>query len=278
MAADDLSGLRQRLLLAVTLAREAGELTLRYFQDADLAVITKADATPVTAADRGAEELIRAGLARALADDGVVGEEFGETPGRNAWRWWLDPIDGTQSFVRGVPLYGTMIGLEHDGAAVAGVVFFPALAELYFAGRGLGSWWVPRLPALATAPGQPAAPRRAQVSSVDTLAAARFNTTSAKGWESERMGGVYRRLLDRTATDRTWGDCYGHVLVATGRADVMIDPVMHDWDCAPLQTIVEEAGGRFTDLAGNATIHGKSAVSTNGVLHDAVLELVGRRG
>jgi fructose-1,6-bisphosphatase/inositol monophosphatase family enzyme len=170
-----------------------------------------------------------------------------------------------------------MIGLEHDGAAVAGVVFFPALAELYYAGRGLGSWWVPRLPSLAEAPGQPAAPRRARVSSVDDLGAARFNTTSGKGWEALRMGDVYRRLLDTTATDRTWGDCYGHVLVATGRADVMIDPIMNDWDCAPLQAIVEEAGGRFTDVAGNATIHGKSAVSTNGVLHEAVLELVGRR-
>jgi histidinol phosphatase-like enzyme (inositol monophosphatase family) len=278
MAAPDVSGLRPRLELAVTLAREAGELTLHYYQDADLAIITKSDFTPVTAADRSAEELIRAGILRAMPEDGVVGEEFGETPGRNAWRWWLDPVDGTQSFVRGVPLYGTMIGLEHDGAALAGVVFFPALAELYWAGRGLGSWWAPRLPSLAEAPGQPAAPRRARVSSVETLASARFNTTSGKGWEAERMGDTYRRLLDATATDRTWGDCYGHVLVATGRADVMIDPVMNDWDCAPLLPIVEEAGGRFTDLAGNATIHGKSAVSTNGVLHEAVLELVGRRG
>jgi len=278
MAADDLPGLRHRLELAVTLAREAGELTLRYFQDADLEIITKSDFTPVTAADRGAEELIRAGLVRALPEDGVVGEEFGESPGTNAWRWWLDPVDGTQSFVRAVPLYGTMIGLEHDGAAVAGVVFFPALAELYWAGRGLGSWWMPRVPTLADVPGPPPSPRRAQVSSCGALADARFNTTSGKGWEQQRMGDVYRRMLELTATDRTWGDCYGHVLVATGRADVMIDPVMNDWDCAPLQTIVEEAGGRFTDLAGNATIHGKSAVSTNGVLHEAVLEVVGRTG
>jgi len=278
MAADDLPGLRQRLDLAVALAREAGELTLRYFQDADLEIITKSDFTPVTAADRGAEELIRAGLVRAMPHDGVVGEEFGESPGRNAWRWWLDPVDGTQSFVRGVPLYGTMIGLEHDGAAVAGVVFFPALAELYWAGRGLGSWWMPRVPTLAEAPGPPSSPRRARVSSCAALDAARFNTTSGKGWEAQGMSDAYGRMLARTATDRTWGDCYGHVLVATGRADVMIDPVMNDWDCAPLQTIVEEAGGRFTDLAGHATIHGKSAVSTNGALHEAVLAVVGRRG
>jgi fructose-1,6-bisphosphatase/inositol monophosphatase family enzyme len=133
---------------------------------------------------------------------------------------------------------------------------------------------MPRLPRFAADPAFPGAPRRARVSTVGTLGAARFNTTSALGWHGVGRGDAYGRLLLATGADRTWGDCYGHMLVATGRADIMIDPVMQDWDCAALKPIVEEAGGRFTDLGGAATIHGGSAVSTNGVLHDEVLRML----
>ena len=274
MAAPRADDLRTRLEIAVAAAREAGDLTLRYFQSEDLEADAKADGTPVTIADREAERLIRQRLGERLPDDGVVGEEFGAERGTAARVWWVDPIDGTQAFVRGVPLYGTMLGLEVEGQAVLGVVYLPALAEIYFASRHHGAWWLPRLPRFGDAPAFPHGARRARVSRVKTLGQARFNTTSVLGWHAAGLGGAYQRLLLATAADRTWGDCYGHMLVATGRADVMIDPVMADWDCAALAPIVEEAGGRFTDLGGNATIHGKSAVSTNAVLHDAVLRLL----
>jgi len=271
MAAHRPEDLRSRLEIAVAAAREAGDLTLRYFQSESLEAAAKADGTPVTIADREAERLIRQRLGERLPGDGVVGEELGDRRGDAARVWWVDPIDGTQAFVRGVPLYGTMLGLEVEGESVLGVVYLPALAEIYWAAKGEGAWWLPRLPRFGDDPRFPRDARRARVSSVKTLGQARFNTTSVLGWHAAGRGGAYERLLSATAADRTWGDCYGHMLVATGRADIMIDPVMQDWDCAALAPIIEEAGGRFTDLDGKATMHGKSAVSTNAILHDEVL-------
>lgn len=274
MAAHRPDDLRPRLEIAVAAAREAGDLTLRYFQSETLEAAAKADGTPVTIADREAEQLIRQRLGERLPGDGVVGEEFGDARGDATRVWWVDPIDGTQAFVRGVPLYGTMLGLEVGGEPVLGVVYLPALAEIYFAARGEGAWWLPRLARFTDDPAFPRGARRARVSGVTALGDARFNTTTALGWHAAGRGEAYDRLLVATATDRTWGDCYGHMLVATGRADIMIDPVMQDWDCAALAPIIAEAGGRFTDLDGAATIHGKSAVSTNALLHDEVLRVL----
>jgi histidinol phosphatase-like enzyme (inositol monophosphatase family) len=274
MAAHRSDDLRLRLEIAVAAVREAGDLTLRYFQSDTLETAAKADGTPVTIADREAEQLIRRRLGERLSEDGIVGEEFGEQRAGASRVWWVDPIDGTQAFVRGVPLYGTMLGLEIDAEPVAGVVYLPALAEIYFAAKGEGAWWLPRLPRFDDDPAFPRGARRARVSRVKALADARFNTTTALGWHTAGRGDAYDRLLKVTATDRTWGDCYGHMLVATGRADIMIDPVMQDWDCAALAPIIAEAGGRFTDLAGTVTIHGKSAISTNALLHDEVLRVL----
>ncbi len=271
MTHPDPEAVTARLAVAVAAAREAGDHTLRYFQCEDLEIVVKADATPVTVADREAEVILRARLGTALPADGIVGEEFGERRGTNGFVWWIDPIDGTQSFVRGVPLYGTLVGLERDGVAVAGVVYLPALAEIYYGVTGGGAWWMTEVPRFADDPIAPRRLRPARVSAVTTIGDARLNTTSGKGFAAPGLAGAYARLVAETATDRTWGDCYGHMLVATGRAEIMIDPVMQDWDCAALAPIVIEAGGRFTDLAGRPTIHGKSAVSTNGALHDHVL-------
>jgi histidinol phosphatase-like enzyme (inositol monophosphatase family) len=274
MAAHRSEDHRLRLEIAVAAAREAGDLTLGYFQSESLEAAAKADGTPVTIADREAERLIRRRLAERLPGDGVVGEEFGDERGDAARIWWVDPIDGTQAFARGVPLYGTMLGLEVEGDPALGVVYLPALGEIYFGARGAGAWWVPRLPRFEDDPTFPGGARRARVSTVRSLDQARFNTTSALGWRAAGRGDAYERLVLATAADRTWGDCYGHMLVATARADIMIDPIMQDWDCAALAPIIEEAGGRFTDVDGKATIHGKSAVSTNAILHDAVLRVL----
>ena len=240
---------------ATTLARLAGDHTLKYFGtvvDHD----AKGDGSPVTIADREAEELIRRHVAERYPDHGVLGEEFGESnPGARV-RWILDPIDATRSFMRGVPLYGVLIGIEIDGDTVVGVANYPPLHELVAAATGLG----------CTLNG-----RAARVSPVDTLENAVVLTTDVERILSRPEGGGWRQLQRRCAFSRTWGDCYGHLLVATGRAEVMVDPVMNPWDAAPFLPIVTEAGGRFTTRDGERTVHGGSGVSTNGLLHDEVL-------
>jgi histidinol phosphatase-like enzyme (inositol monophosphatase family) len=262
--------LQERLDLAVAIAREAGDLTMRYFRVSDLVVDRKADNSPVTRADREAEELMCERLASACPDDAIVGEEFGSREGSSGFTWYLDPIDGTHSFVHGVPLFGNMLGLEHGDQAAAGILMFPALHEIVYASKGQGAWWatdVAALPAKLDV-------RPAHVSATAELRGAALATTGLEAFEEAGIAGALSRIAASGAATRGWSDCYGHLLVATGRADAMIDAVMNVWDSAPLQPIVEEAGGRFTDLAGNATIHGGSALSTNGLLHESLLTLL----
>lgn len=244
-------GLEALLDFALDLARRAGRLTLTHFQTG-VAVDTKADGTPVTEADRGAERLMRGRIEARFPRHGVVGEEFGETNPGAARRWILDPIDGTRSFARGVPLYGVLVALEEDGEAALGVLHFPALGEeTVYAARGAGCWWNGR---------------RCSVSDVSDLADALVLTTDARpAAEAPRRAG-WERLRDEAGVARTWGDCYGHALVATGRAEVMVDPLASAWDAAALRPCVEEAGGVFGDWAGRATHLGGSAVSTNAAL------------
>jgi histidinol phosphatase-like enzyme (inositol monophosphatase family) len=250
--------LRSLLDFAVEAARQAGEITLEYFQT-PLALDRKSDRTLVTAADRRAEEHIRRLIRRTYPDHGILGEEFGEEPGRSEWTWIIDPLDGTISFIQGVPLFGVLIGLERDGEAVLGVADLPALRERVCAARGLGCLWNGR---------------RASVSSVHDLRDALLLFTDSAAFALEGKERAFHRLLTATRLSRSWGDCYGHILVATGRAEVMLDPVASVWDCAALAPIVEEAGGTFTDWKGAATIRGGDAISTNGHLFEQVLQLV----
>jgi myo-inositol-1(or 4)-monophosphatase len=251
--------LRELLDFAVVAAHEAGRSTLAHFQTA-LDVETKADATPVTVADRRAEELLRRRIERRFPDHAILGEEYGLTgPAGASCRWILDPVDGTKSFIHGVPLYATLVGVEVDGEAAVGVLYLPALDEMVHAARGLGACWN----------GRPC-----RVSTTAELAAATFCYTSIDGFGRQGREGALRRLLGSTRTQRGWGDAYAHALVATGRADLAVEPIMNLWDNAPLLPILTEAGGRFTDWNGNASIDGGEAVSTNGVLHDAVLSVL----
>lgn len=220
----------------------------------------KGDGSPVTIADRDAEQLIRRLVRDRFPAHAVIGEEFGEAEHDASHRWIVDPIDGTSSFIRGVPFYGVLIALEIDGEPVVGVTHFPALDETIAAARGHGCRWNGRL---------------AQVSTTASLADACVCYTDARQIE-ERLGAGWPALHARTAIQRGWGDCYGHGLVATGRADIMIDPRMHAWDCAALIPILEEAGGRFTDWRGTRTIDGGDAIGSNGALHDEVLALLRR--
>jgi histidinol phosphatase-like enzyme (inositol monophosphatase family) len=256
--------LEDRLSFAVRAAKDASALILQYYQNADLAVELKGDLSPVTAADRGAEELLRRMISAAFPHDGVLGEEFGEQAGTSGFRWILDPVDGTKSFVHGVPLFGTLIGLEQADQAVLGVCRMPALDEAVYAARGSGAWW-------QRGEGVPV---RARVSETDTLERALFSYTAVELFDRQDRRGAFEALLRRCQATRAWGDCYGHLLVATGRADIMADPIMNIWDAAPLLPILKEAGGTFIDWSGEETIRGGSGVSVNARLRDAVVEIL----
>ena len=242
---------------AEELAHQAGEVTLRYFGER-VPAEAKGDGSPVTRADREAEQLLRKGIRRRFPGHGILGEEFGEEGSGAAVRWILDPIDGTRSFMRGVPLYGVLVGIEAAGVPVVGVAHFPALhGETVSAARGLG----------CRRDGRPTS-----VSGTTVLSGAAVLTTDPERiLDAPTTAAGWRRLAGAADLARSWGDAWGHILVATGRAEVMIDPVLSAWDAAPLLPILQEAGGRFTDLRGRATIHGGSGVSSNGFLHDEVL-------
>ncbi len=252
---------RHILDIAVEAAIEAGKITLEYFQISGLNVEVKENNSPVTMADTRAEERIVSIIRKHYPDHAILGEESGLSNGTIDTTWIIDPLDGTKTFIAGVPFYGVMIGVEEKGEIIAGVVHFPALGETYHAARGYGSYWNGR---------------RMRVSEVGDLSRAVLLATDIRRFEREpEKDPGFRRLLAATRMFRTWGDCYGHMLVASGRADIMLDPAMSVWDAAPLKVIIEEAGGIFTDWTGRPTIHGGSAISTNSALRDQVSEMIG---
>ncbi len=251
-----------RLQFALDQSRLAGELILGFYQAAELAVDLKSDDSPVTAADRGAEKLLRKRIEETFPGDGILGEEFGETDSQNGFRWILDPVDGTKSFVSGVPLFGTLIGLEFNGQMVMGVCRFPAIDEVVSARKGGGTWWqVRNLPPIQT-----------HVTEVSEISQALFCFTEIEGWNRIGRYDAFTQLSKEARITRGWGDCYGHAMVATGRAEFIVDPLMSPWDAGALVPILEEAGGHFLDWNGDVTIHGGNGVSVNAALKDAVLE------
>jgi len=254
----DGSELSQLLAFSVQLALEAGAITEGYFKGT-LSPARKADNSFVTVADRETERHLRQSIEQVFPDDAILGEEEGEKQGASGRRWIIDPIDGTYSFVHGVPLYGVMIGLEIDGDPVLGVVHLPALNEIIYAASGLGCFWNGKT---------------ARVSSTSSLDQALLLATDFSSTADHIFGPALEDLRLKANASRTWGDCYGHVLVATGRAEVMLDPIMNIWDCAALLPIIEEAGGTFTDWHGRRTINGGNAISTNAVLFPEVMETI----
>lgn len=251
-------GRREDLDFAVDLAWRAGRVALGHYQTG-IAAAAKDDASPVTEADRAAERLLRELIESRFPSDGILGEEYGALRAAADRRWIVDPIDGTRSFIRGMPLFGCLVALEEQGKPVVGVMHFPALAETVYAAVGEGCWWNGRA---------------ARVSAVEALTDALVLTTDVENIEAEGRAAGWDRLRRAAGTVRTWGDCYGHALVATGRAEAMLDPVMSVWDAAALQPVIEEAGGVFTDWNGRASHEGGSAVSTSAALSEAVRELL----
>lgn len=249
----------QVLLEAVDeVARLAGAKAQAHFRTA-LAVDTKADGSPVTRADREAERAAREWLAARFPGDGILGEEFGETNPGAARRWFLDPVDGTKSFVRGVPLWGSMAGVMEGDTVLAGAIAFPALGESIAAARGEGCWWNGA---------------RCRVSGVDDLARATVLATDERFGCDARKKAAWDALAGRASVARSWGDCYGYLLVATGRAELMTDGVLHPWDAVPLVPILEEAGGVLTDWTGGRPGFGVGAIATNEALARATREIL----
>jgi histidinol-phosphatase len=257
-----------RLACALAATRAAAAATLRWFVAADLAVSLKADRSPVTEADRAAEALLRETLLAAFPQDAFLGEETGATAGSSGFEWVVDPIDGTKSFIRGVPLYATLVGCRREGKGVLGVIAIPALDEIVYAATGSGAWH--------ERGGRE--PVRARVSTRESLQEALVCTSAFTSFSdrADAPGGdaARRRLEAACGVARTWGDGYGYLLVATGRAEVMIDPVMNAWDAAAVETVVREAGGRFTDWRGRDRIDSGDGVATNGLVHAEVLRLI----
>lgn len=236
--------------MATDAARSAGRVTLEAFGPR-LDPEIKPDGSPVTNFDRASEQELRRTIQRSFPDHTIVGEEGGETEGDPRVRWILDPIDGTKSFIHGVPLYAVLVAVEVEDRPSVGVVHLPALDETVEAAVGLGCRWN----------GVPA-----HVSSTKRLRDATLLTTSVRALEAE--GVPFHRLAKATRTQRGWGDGYGFALVATGRADAIVDTYLHPWDIAPMIPIFEEAGGRVTDWAGTTTIRSANYVASNGILHE----------
>jgi histidinol-phosphatase len=257
------TALAQDLALAHRLADAADAITLRRFRALDLRVESKPDLTPVSDADRAVEQEVRRVLAAERPADAVLGEEYGDTGG-GPRRWIVDPIDGTKNFVRNVPAWATLVALQVDHQIALGVVSAPALARRWWAARGLG--------AFAGARAAEGAPIR--VSGVSRLADASLSYSSLTGWEEQgRLPGLLE-LSRRVWRTRAFGDFWSHMLVAEGAVDASCEPEVSLWDLAALQVIVEEAGGRFTDLAGADRADGGSVVCSNGLLHEPVLDLL----
>ena len=252
--------------LAHSLADIADRISLSRFRARDLQVDTKPDLTPVSDADRAVEQALRSELAATRPGDAVCGEEFGLS-GDSPRQWVIDPIDGTKNYVRGVPVWATLIALLDDGNPVVGMVSAPALGRRWWAARGDGAWG-------STIDGDV---RRLQVSGVRTIADASLSYSSLGGWGGPTGRAAILTLIDEVWRSRAFGDFWSYMLVAEGAVDLAAEPELSLWDMAALAPIVVEAGGRFTGLNGRDGVHEGSAIASNGVLHSAALAVVGRR-
>ena len=248
------------LLQAVAdLARLTGDTALGMYEPS-IAVERKKDGSPVTLADRTAERTAREWIELRFPDHGILGEELGTTRPDAELRWIIDPIDGTQSFIRGIPLWGTLVAVARGEEILAGAIYCPAVKELACAAIGEGCWWNEA---------------RASVSKVDVLKDAAVLTTDHRFVDNPGRGAAWRELESRVHIARGWSDCYGYLCVATGRAEVMVDPQMTPWDAAALMPVVSEAGGVITDWKGRVTAFGEGIVATNGALASDVRRVLG---
>jgi histidinol-phosphatase len=249
---------RNRYDAAMDAAQQAGQFALQYF-DQGIAVEWKSDHSPVTMADRGAENLIRKLLLDKFSSDGFLGEEYGNTPGSSGYRWIIDPIDGTRSFIRGIPIWACMIGLEFNGELIAGVVSLPAMKQVFHALRGNGAF---------------RDERRIRVSDVANLDKAHLYYSSISWFTKAGHDKQFLNLVKQTERQRGFGDFYGFMMVAQGSGEIMVEYGVHAWDLAALVPIVEEAGGKLTAWDGKLDIEKPDVLASNGKLHEEALKII----
>jgi histidinol-phosphatase len=260
------SGLDGRVAFALRLATEASNTTLKYFRTDRFNVEKKRDKSPVTEADKETESVVRKMILDHFPGDSVIGEEMGNVSGNTDYEWVVDPIDGTKSFISGVPLYSTLVGMTYRGEPTIGVIAIPALREIVIAAKGLGAWY-----GTVDLQNNPVPMTKAQVSKQSSLEDGLLVTSQADNFSHRNASSAYSKLEAMAYVTRTWGDGYGYLLVATGRAELMVDPIVNPWDVAAVAPVIEEAGGRFSSWDGRYDIRAGHCLGSNGLVHDAAL-------
>ena len=262
----DVADLNARLDLAMTLADQSGELIMSHFGNTRIEADTKSDGSPVTEADRGAETLMRHAIQSHFGDDGLLGEEHGTEAGSSGYTWVIDPIDGTVSFMHGVPVFGTLIGIEYQGTPVAGVMNFPALDERAWGITGGGAWH--RI--------GNETPQQAHVSSTTCLHQAMICTTSFDYFRDAPWEDAYMAMARAAHRTRGWSDCHNELLLVTGRIDAVVEPVLNPWDISAIIAILNEAGGAFTDWHGHhrSCSCNSPGLASNGALHAPLVDVL----
>lgn len=258
-----------RVAFALSLAVAASRETLKFFRTSEFQVERKSDRSPVTKADKQTEQLVRSMVEKSFPTDAILGEEFGSVAGQSEFEWIIDPIDGTKSFISGVPLYSTLVGMTVKGVPQLGVITIPALGELIIAAKGLGAWYGQSNANQSLVP-----LTRAYVSKQSKLEDGLLVTSQVDNFSRRKAESAYRDLEAQAYVTRTWGDGYGFLLVATGRAEVMLEPMVNPWDVAAVAPVIEEAGGRFTSWAGDYDIRAGHCIGSNGLVHEQVLSRV----
>jgi histidinol phosphatase-like enzyme (inositol monophosphatase family) len=259
-----------RVAFALQLATAASRETLKYFRTSAYQVERKSDRSPVTLADKQAEQLVRHMIAAQYPGDAVLGEEFGSVPGQSEFEWIIDPIDGTKSFISGVPLYSTLIGMTQNGQPSIGVIAIPAMNEVVVAAHGLGAWYGQSDPGASSS--WPLPLHRTSVSRQSNLADGLFVVSQADNFAHRNAMAAYHELEREAYVTRSWGDGYGYLLVATGRAEVMVDPIVNPWDVAAVAPVIVEAGGKFSSWSGTFDIRAGHCIGSNGLVHARVLD------
>ncbi|MFN7841495.1 MAG: histidinol-phosphatase [Pirellula sp.] len=260
------SGLDGRVAFALRLATEASNTTLKYFRTDRFSVERKRDKSPVTEADKETESVVRQLILEHFPGDAVIGEEMGNVSGSTDYEWIVDPIDGTKSFISGVPLYSTLVGMTYRGEPTIGVIAIPALREIVIAAKGLGAWY-----GTVDLQNNPLPMTKAHVSRQPALEDGLLVTSQADNFAHRNASTAFSKLEATAYVTRTWGDGYGYLLVATGRAEVMVDPIVNPWDVAAVAPVIEEAGGRFSSWDGKYDIRAGHCLGSNGLVHDAAL-------
>ena len=261
-----------RLALGLDATFDAGKAIAEYYFDMAIDVVWKGDGSPVTQADERAEKILRERIGAVFPDDAIVGEEHEDEHGTSGFKWIIDPLDGTEAFIRKLPIFGTLVGLEYKDELVGGICFMPAQREIAWATKGQGCWWVQDTTHAYDIETLKERAIRAQVSPCSELKEAMITTTGQGAFHRSGRVGEFLKLRDATRKDRGFGHCWGHLLVVTGRMDISFEPKIKEWDIAPFAAMLAEAGGKLTNFDGESTIYSGNVVCSNGVLHDDAIK------